>query len=78
MSLTPGAWLATINSLSPGWLTASLAQADAGPAGPRARVVATLPDYPDEWFSGCIESVLPAANDATRTVRVRIALVETR
>ncbi len=47
MSLTPGAWLATINSLSPGWLIASLPQADAGLVGRRARVVATLPDYRD-------------------------------
>jgi len=74
MNVTPGASLATINGLSPVWLIASLPQADAGLARPGARVVATLPAYPGETFSGRIESVLPAANAATRTIEVRIAL----
>lgn len=74
MSVMPGASLATINGLSPVWLIASLPQADAGLARPGARVVASLPAYPGETFSGRIESVLPAANAATRTIEVRIAL----
>lgn len=74
MIVMPGAPLATINGLSPVWLIASLSQADAGFARPGARVVATLPAYPGETFSGRIESVLPAANAATRTIEVRIAL----
>lgn len=74
MTIMPGAPLATINGLSPVWLIASLPQADAGLALPGARVVATLPAYPGETFSGRIESVLPAANAATRTIEVRIAL----
>lgn len=74
MTIMPGAPLATINGLSPVWLIASLPQADAGLARPGARVVATLPAYPGETFSGRIESVLPAANAATRTIEVRIAL----
>jgi Cu(I)/Ag(I) efflux system membrane fusion protein len=74
MTVMPGAPLATINGLSPVWLIASLSQADAGLARPGARVIATLPAYPGESFSGRIESVLPAANAATRTIEVRIAL----
>jgi len=74
MNVMPGATLATINGLSPVWLVASLPQADAGVARPGARVVASLPAYPGETFSGRIESVLPAANAATRTIEVRIAL----
>jgi Cu(I)/Ag(I) efflux system membrane fusion protein len=74
MTIMPGAPLATINGLSPVWLIASLAQSDAGLARPGARVAATLPAYPGEIFSGRIESVLPAANAATRTIEVRIAL----
>jgi membrane fusion protein, copper/silver efflux system len=74
MIVTPGAPLATINGLSPVWLIASLPQADAGLARPGARVSASLPAYPGETFSGRIESVLPAANAATRTIEVRIAL----
>jgi len=74
MTVAPGATLATINGLSPVWLIASLPQADAGLARPGARVSATLPAYPGETFSGRVESVLPAANAATRTIEVRIAL----
>lgn len=74
MNVMPGASLATINGLSPVWLIASLPQADAGLARPGARVVATLPAYPGESFSGRIESVLPSANAATRSIEVRIAL----
>jgi len=74
MNVMPGATLATINGLSPVWLIASLPQADAGLARPGARVVASLPAYPGETFSGRIESVLPAANATTRTIEVRIAL----
>jgi len=74
MTVMPGAPLATINGLSPVWLIASLAQTDAGLARPGARVSASLPAYPGETFSGRIESVLPAANAATRTIEVRIAL----
>ena len=74
MTIMPGAPLATINGLSPVWLIASLSQADASLARPGARVSATLPAYPGETFAGRIESVLPAANAATRTIEVRIAL----
>lgn len=74
MTIMPGAPLATINGLSPVWLIASLPQSDAGLARPGARVNATLPAYPGETFSGRIESVLPSANSATRSIEVRIAL----
>jgi Cu(I)/Ag(I) efflux system membrane fusion protein len=69
-----GAPLATINAVSPVWLVASLPQADAGIARSGARVTARTSAYPGETFSGRIESVLPAADPATRTVEVRIAL----
>jgi Cu(I)/Ag(I) efflux system membrane fusion protein len=74
MTIEPGAPLATINGLSPVWLIASLPQAEAALARPGAAVTATLPAYPGEAFSGSVEAVLPAANAATRTVEVRIAL----
>jgi Cu(I)/Ag(I) efflux system membrane fusion protein len=74
MTITQGAALATINGISPVWLVVSLPQADAGVAQPGGRVTATVPAYPGETFSGHIESVLPAADPATRTVEVRIAL----
>ncbi|MCC6786623.1 MAG: efflux RND transporter periplasmic adaptor subunit [Hyphomonadaceae bacterium] len=74
MMVTPGAPIATINGLSPVWLVASLPQADAALARHGASVVATLPAYAGETFSGRIESVLPAADAATRSIEVRIAL----
>ncbi|MDX2276165.1 MAG: efflux RND transporter periplasmic adaptor subunit [Hyphomonadaceae bacterium] len=74
MTVMQGAPLASINGISPVWLVVSLAQADAGAARPGARVVARTTAYPGERFAGRIESVLPAADPATRTVEVRIAL----
>jgi len=75
MTVSPGAALASVNGLSPVWLIASLPQADGALARPGLRVNATLPAYPGETFAGRVESVLPAANTATRTIEVRIALV---
>ncbi len=74
MTVMQGAPLATINAVSPVWLVASLPQADAALARPGARAIARTSAYPGETFSGRIESVLPAADAATRTVEVRIAL----
>lgn len=74
MTVMAGAPLTTINAVSPVWLVASLPQADAGLARSGARAVARTPAYPGETFAGRIESVLPAADAATRTVEVRIAL----
>jgi len=74
MTVMQGAPLASINSVSPVWLVVSLAQADAGAARPGGHVVAHTSAYPGETFAGQIESVLPAADPATRTVEVRIAL----
>lgn len=78
MTITQGQSLATINGVSPVWLVVSLAQADAGIARPGGRVTASVPAYPGESFAGRIESVLPAANPATRTIEVRIALQNPR
>lgn len=74
MTIIQGAALVTINGVSPVWLVVSLAQADAGIARAGGRVAARVPAYPGETFAGRIESVLPAADAATRTVQVRIAL----
>ncbi|MDX2236923.1 MAG: efflux RND transporter periplasmic adaptor subunit [Hyphomonadaceae bacterium] len=74
MTIVQGAPLATINSISPVWLAVSLAQADASIARTGGRVTARVPAYPGESFAGRIESILPAADAATRTIQVRIAL----
>ena len=74
MTIGQGAPLATINGISPVWLAVSLAQADASIARVGGRVTARVPAYPGESFAGRIESILPAADAATRTIQVRIAL----
>lgn len=74
MTIAQGAPIATINGVSPVWLVVSLPQADALIARRGGRVSARLSAYPGETFPGSIESILPAANAATRTVEVRIAL----
>jgi membrane fusion protein, copper/silver efflux system len=74
MTVSPGAPLATINGVSPVWLVVSLAQADASVARQGGSVVARTPVYPGEVFAGRIESVLPAADPATRTIQVRVVL----
>jgi Cu(I)/Ag(I) efflux system membrane fusion protein len=78
MTIMPGAPLATISGFSPIWLVASLAQGDAAVAQPSGNASATLPAYPGEIFLGRIESVLPQADAATRTIEVRIALANPR
>ncbi len=74
MTVMQGAPLATISGLSPVWLVVSVPQGDAAAAQPGGRATARLAAYPGETFSGRIENVLPAANPATRTIEVRIAL----
>lgn len=74
MTVTAGAPLATINSISPIWLIVSLPQADASLAQTGARIVARVSAFPGETFDGRVENVLPAAEIATRTIEVRIAL----
>ncbi len=74
MSVAPGAAIATINGLSPVWLTVAVPQGAAGPVQPGGRATARLSAFPGEAFEGRIEAVLPAANAASRAVEVRIAL----
>lgn len=74
MTITPGSALATISGVSPVWLVVSVPQSNASQLSRGDRVSTTLPAYPGETFNGSIESVLPAADMASRTVSVRIAL----
>lgn len=74
MTVSAGSALASISGLSPVWLIASVPQTDAAIARSGGRVTATLSAFPGETFTGRIESVLPAAEAATRSIEVRIAL----
>jgi Cu(I)/Ag(I) efflux system membrane fusion protein len=75
MTIAPGAALATINSVSPVWLVASIPQGTAGGLRRGATVVARLAAFPGETFRGRVESVLPQTDAASRSVELRIALV---
>jgi Cu(I)/Ag(I) efflux system membrane fusion protein len=74
MSIMPGSALATISSISPVWLVVSVPQANAGMLKRGDGVSATLSSYPGETFNGRVEGVLPAADLASRTIEIRIAL----
>ncbi len=74
MTVSPGTTLASISGVSPVWLIASIPQADAVIARSGSRVTATLSAFPGETFAGRIESILPAADTATRSIEVRVAL----
>ena len=74
MTITPGSALATISGISPVWLVVSVPQSNAGLLSRGDHVSAILSAYPGETFKGSIENVLPAADMASRTVSVRIAL----
>lgn len=74
MTIAPGAGLATINGVSPVWLIASIPQASAGNLRRGAHVEARLPAYPGQTFDGRVESVLPQASAASRSVELRVAL----
>src|SRR5690606_11877665 len=74
MTLAPGAAIATINGLSPVWIIASVPQGVAGAISPDSVARVSLPAFPGKTFVGRVETVLPAADPASRAVEVRIAL----
>lgn len=74
MTIAPGAALATINSVSPVWLVASIPQGSAGGLRRGAHVEARLAAYPGQAFDGRVESVLPQTDAASRSVELRVAL----
>ncbi|MDZ4760876.1 MAG: efflux RND transporter periplasmic adaptor subunit [Alphaproteobacteria bacterium] len=74
MSIEAGAPLATINGLSPVWLTASVPQAIAGRLRVGGRVAATASAYPGTVLEGRIETVLPVTGASSRAVELRVSL----
>jgi Cu(I)/Ag(I) efflux system membrane fusion protein len=74
MAIEPGASIATINGLSPVWLTASVPQGKAGQLRSGASANAKLTAFPGEKFVGRVEMILPAVSVQSRTVEVRVVL----
>lgn len=74
MTIGAGATLAKINGLDTVWLEAQVPEAQSGLISIGRFVSATLTAFPGEGFSGKVIAILPEANVATRTVRVRVEL----
>lgn len=78
MNLMAGATLARINGLSTVWLEAAVPEARAAQlrVGQRAKVA--LAALPGQTVEGRVNALLPALNEATRSLRVRVELPNPR
>jgi membrane fusion protein, copper/silver efflux system len=74
MTVSAGSTLARINGLASVWLEAAVPQARGALAQLGKSVEVRLTAYPGQGFQGRVISILPQADDETRTVRVRIEI----
>jgi len=74
MTLAAGAPLARINGLDSVWLEVAVPEAQSQGIRVGQRATARLPALPGQLIEGEITAVLPEANAASRTLRVRIQL----
>jgi membrane fusion protein, copper/silver efflux system len=74
MTLAAGVSVAQINGLSQVWLDVAVPEAQAGGLENGQSVEARLPAFAGEVLSGKVSSVLPDANAASRSLRVRVEL----
>ena len=74
MTLIAGQTLARINGLATVWLEAAVPEALAGSVRIGTAAQVRLTAAPGEVIAGVVTAILPALNDATRTLRVRIEL----
>ena len=74
MSLAAGAPLARINGLDSVWLEVAVPEAQSTGIRVGQRATARLSAMPGERIEGTITAVLPEANAASRTLRVRVQL----
>lgn len=78
MSVEPSTRLYTVADLSRVWVNAQVFQDDVGRLKPGDATQVTVDAYPGRTFSGNIEEILPQVDLATRTVRVRLAIANSR
>jgi Cu(I)/Ag(I) efflux system membrane fusion protein/cobalt-zinc-cadmium efflux system membrane fusion protein len=67
--------LYTIADLSTVWVNAQIFQDDIGRVKPGDSARVTIDAYPGQVFQGRIESILPQVDTATRTVKVRLEVM---
>jgi len=74
MTLAAGAPLARVNGLDSVWLDVAVPEAQSQGIRVGQRATARLPALPGQLIEGEITAVLPEANAASRTLRVRVQL----
>ncbi len=74
MSVTAGQTLARINGLGTVWLEVAVPEALAGAVRPGAVAQVRLAGFPGQAIAGRVTTILPALNEASRSLRVRVEL----
>jgi Cu(I)/Ag(I) efflux system membrane fusion protein len=74
MTLMAGQTLARLNGVATVWLEAAVPEALAGEVQVGSRATIRLTGVPDQVLDGRVTAILPALNDASRSLRVRIEL----
>ncbi len=74
MSVMAGETLARVNGLGTVWLEVAVPEAHAGAVRVGAIAEARLAGFPDEVVEGRVTAILPALNEAARSLRVRVEL----
>lgn len=74
MTLMAGATLARINGIGSVWLEVAVPEAQSGLVRVGQAAQIELASMPGEVLSGKVSALLPALNDAARTLRVRVEL----
>ncbi|NQD37637.1 efflux RND transporter periplasmic adaptor subunit [Permianibacter sp. IMCC34836] len=74
MSLSAGQTVARINGLTTVWLEAALPEAQADGIREGDAIEAMLPAFPGKRFTGHVSAILPALNENSRSLRLRIEL----
>ena len=75
MRFMPGEMLYQIADLSTVWVIAEVPEQDIGRVRLGSRVQVTADAYPDRIFDGKVAFIYPTLNSATRTVQVRMEIV---
>lgn len=74
MAVARGATIARINGLAKVWLEVAVPEAQAGAVAVGASATVRLTAWPDQPVQGRVTAILPALDQATRSLRVRVEL----
>jgi Cu(I)/Ag(I) efflux system membrane fusion protein len=74
MTLMPGQTIARINGIGTVWLDVAVPESQAGDVKIGQSAQARLPALPGETLQGRVTALLPALNEMSRTLRVRVEL----